>query len=242
MPKTNAPTTQQTAPTTKKDSDQPLNPGGELGKDTFLKLLVAQLKYQDPMNPMDNTQFLAQTAQFTTVEKLNDLASVQQSLLTAQLQLGASNLIGKTVSYADKDGKVQTGVVTAAKFDGTTPTLRVGDADIAVSDVKEISAAGAQPTTSQTGQRPPATQTGTAPAGQTSPPTQSDQTAPPTQSDQTAPPTQSGQTAPPTQSGQTAPPTQSGPEPGQSQPQTQPQTQNQNQNQNAPSKPAALVS
>ena len=64
------------------------------------------------MKPMDNSEFLAQTAQFTTVEKLSDLATAQQSLLTAQLQLGASNLIGKTVAYTDQDGKEQSGVVT----------------------------------------------------------------------------------------------------------------------------------
>ncbi|MER7002613.1 flagellar hook capping FlgD N-terminal domain-containing protein [Dactylosporangium sp. NPDC000555] len=133
VPKTNA-------PTKTKDSDEPAKPGGDLGKDAFLKLLVAQLKYQDPSNPMNNTEFLAQTAQFTTVEKLTDLAKVQQNMLTAQLQLGASNLVGRTVSYTDKDGKEQTGVVTAAKFAGTGPTLHVGDADIALADVKEIKA------------------------------------------------------------------------------------------------------
>jgi flagellar basal-body rod modification protein FlgD len=118
--------------------DTPAKPGGDLGKDAFLKLLVAQLKYQDPMKPMDNTEFLAQTAQFTTVEKLADLATAQQSLLTAQLQLGASNLIGKTVAYIGQDGTEQSGVVTAAAFSGTSPTLRVGDTDVALSAVKEV--------------------------------------------------------------------------------------------------------
>ncbi len=90
------------------------------------------------MKPMDNSEFLAQTAQFTTVEKLTDLAAVEQSLLTAQLRLGASNLIGKTVAYTGGDGKEQTGVVTAAAFSGSTPTLRVGDTDVALSAVKEV--------------------------------------------------------------------------------------------------------
>jgi flagellar basal-body rod modification protein FlgD len=114
----------------------------DLGKDTFLKLLVAQLKYQDPSNPADSTQFLAQTAQFTTVEKLNDLAKAEQDLLGAQLRFSASNLIGRTVSYTekgdDKGDKTVTGVVTAASFAGATPTLKVGDKDVALSDVKEV--------------------------------------------------------------------------------------------------------
>ena len=131
VPKTNA-------PATKKDTDEPAKPGGDLGKDAFLKLLVAQLKYQDPTAPMDNSEFLAQTAQFTTVEKLTDLAKVQQSLLTAQLQLGAGYLLGRTVTYTDADGKEQSGPVSSAKFSGTSPTLRVGDTDVALSAVKEV--------------------------------------------------------------------------------------------------------
>jgi flagellar basal-body rod modification protein FlgD len=131
--------------------------GDELGKDTFLKLLVAQLKYQDPTNPADSTQFLAQTAQFTTVEKLNDLETTQQDLLKAQLQLGASNLIGRTVTYqtpdttkpADKDGnpvmKSMQGVVTSASFLGSTPTVKVGDTDVALSSITEVQAAAAAP-------------------------------------------------------------------------------------------------
>ncbi|MFI5911198.1 flagellar hook capping FlgD N-terminal domain-containing protein [Dactylosporangium sp. NPDC051541] len=132
MPKTNA-------PTKKSDSDGLAKPGGELGKDAFLKLLVTQLKYQDPSNPMDNREFLAQTAQFTTVEKLNDLAETQQSLLSAQLQLGASALIGKTVTYTDKENQVHSGIVSSAKFfTGAPPTLRVGDTDVALAAVTEI--------------------------------------------------------------------------------------------------------
>ena len=45
----------------------------DLGKDTFLKLLVAQLKYQNPMSPTDGTEFLAQSAQFTSLESLQSI-------------------------------------------------------------------------------------------------------------------------------------------------------------------------
>jgi flagellar basal-body rod modification protein FlgD len=143
-------------------------PTKDLDKDTFLKLLVAQLKYQDPSNPADSTQFLAQTAQFTTVEKLSDLEKTQQSLLTAQLQLTASNLVGKTISYTvpdtskpvDKDGKAATtlltGVVTAASFTGSTPTVKVGDKDVALSSITEI-----RNTAAPAGQRATPAKTGT---------------------------------------------------------------------------------
>jgi flagellar basal-body rod modification protein FlgD len=108
----------------------------ELGdKDTFLKLLVAQLKYQDPSNPADSTQFLAQTAQFTQVEKLGDIAD----LLKSQRLVGASGLVGHSVTYMDENGAHQTGVISAAKLNGDSePTLRIGNTDVQLSKVMEV--------------------------------------------------------------------------------------------------------
>jgi flagellar basal-body rod modification protein FlgD len=102
---------------------------------TFLKLLVAQLKYQDPSNPADSTQFLAQTAQFTQVEKLGQIASMMQS----QQLIGASALVGRTVTYQDGDGNTHTGTVTKTKLNGDSePTLVVGNTDVQLSKVTEV--------------------------------------------------------------------------------------------------------
>jgi flagellar basal-body rod modification protein FlgD len=104
-------------------------------QDTFLKLLVAQLKYQDPSNPADSTQFLAQTAQFTQVEKLGEIAD----MLSAQQLIGASALVGRTVTYQDANGVSQTGVVTKTKLNGDSePTLVVGNMDVQLSKVTEV--------------------------------------------------------------------------------------------------------
>jgi flagellar basal-body rod modification protein FlgD len=104
-------------------------------QDTFLKLLVAQLKYQDPSNPADSTQFLAQTAQFTQVEKLGQIAD----MLQAQQLIGASALVGRTVTYQDGDGNTHTGVVTRTKLNGDSePTLVVGNTDVQLSKVTEV--------------------------------------------------------------------------------------------------------
>ena len=112
-------------------------------KDTFLKLLVAQLKYQDPSNPADSTQFLAQTAQFTQVEKLGEIAD----MLSAQQLIGASSLVGRTVTYKGADGMDHTGVVTKTKLNGDSgPTLTVGNTDVELSKVTEVQQA-AQPAT-----------------------------------------------------------------------------------------------
>jgi flagellar basal-body rod modification protein FlgD len=117
----------------------PSNAGkSELGQDAFLKLLVAQMRYQDPSNPTDGTQFMAQTAQFTQVEKLSQLVTDQQTMMSTQRMLSAGTMVGRTVSYPGPDGAPVTGVVTSASFSGSDPTLRVGDMDVPLSFVTEV--------------------------------------------------------------------------------------------------------
>ncbi len=111
----------------------------QFGQETFLKLLVAQLRYQDPMNPQNGAEFLSQTAQFTQLEKLSDLAKMQTELLSAQRLLGASNLVGRTVTYPGTDGNDATGVVTAARLGIDGPVLRVNDRDVPLASVREVS-------------------------------------------------------------------------------------------------------
>jgi flagellar basal-body rod modification protein FlgD len=120
-------------------------------KDTFLKLLVAQLKYQDPSKPADSTQFLAQTAQFTQVEKLGDIAD----MLKSQRMISASTLVGHTVTYMDPNGARQTGVISAAKLNGDSePMLRIGNTDVQLSKVMEVQTTDAQ--SAATSAMPPA--------------------------------------------------------------------------------------
>ncbi|MDQ2678155.1 MAG: flagellar hook capping protein [Actinomycetota bacterium] len=89
-------------------------PNDQLGKDAFLKLLVAQLRYQDPLAPSDPGDFMAQTAQFTTVEKL-DLLTQQGETTNRALGLSAaSGLIGRNVSWIGEDGETLTARVNAA--------------------------------------------------------------------------------------------------------------------------------
>jgi flagellar basal-body rod modification protein FlgD len=72
-----------------------------LGKDDFLRLMVAQLKNQDPLNPMNNTEFVAQTAQFTSLEQLQNINTTLEKLAGQSNTggiAGASALLGKTVT------------------------------------------------------------------------------------------------------------------------------------------------
>ena len=112
----------------------------EMDKDAFLQLLVTQLRYQDPLEPQDNSEFVAEMAQFSSLEQMNNVAdyldkintlvtNIDTSVLVGQL----SNMIGKgvdwleTTDYADEEGNPQTktenlsGVITGVTVaDGTT--------------------------------------------------------------------------------------------------------------------------
>lgn len=115
---------------------------GNLDKTTFLKLLVAQLKYQDPSSPVDSAQFMSQTAQLQQVDSLNVMSTSMTSMLTAQKLLNGTSLIGMTVTYTGTDGKDATGVVSSASFsavDGATLHLGGTDGvDIAVDAVTKV--------------------------------------------------------------------------------------------------------
>lgn len=75
---------------------------GEMGKDAFLKLLITQLQNQDPLQPVDNQAFIAQLAQFSSVEQLQGLGSRLDTLLLAQAsanQMNTTTLVGKDVAF-----------------------------------------------------------------------------------------------------------------------------------------------
>lgn len=116
----------------------PTNPNAGLGKDAFLKLLVAQLKYQDPMKPADSTEFLSQTAQFNSLEKLDDLAKQTTDLLAVEKSMAAAALVGRQVVAKAADGSTVTGVVSGAKL-GTNPHLDINGHEVALSTVSEVS-------------------------------------------------------------------------------------------------------
>ena len=72
----------------------------QINQDTFLKLLVAQMKYQNPLSPTDSTAFLTQTAQFTTVSTLQQIEKDQQAIQHTNQLLAASGMVGRGVTYA----------------------------------------------------------------------------------------------------------------------------------------------
>ena len=127
-----------TATATTGQAGAPVPASNQMDRDMFLKLMVAQLRNQDPMNPTDSTEFLAQTAQFTSLEKLEEVASQTAQALSAQMAFGASSLVGRTVTYLGPDGTETTGTVDSVRFTADGPMLGIEDIDIRMNDVVAV--------------------------------------------------------------------------------------------------------
>lgn len=111
-------------------------PNSNLDKDAFLNLLVTQMKYQDPMNPTDDKQFIAQMAQFSSLEQMQNMAKMAS-------QQQASALIGKYVEgeYYDKAKGVSvpiTGIAESVVLKNGQSYLKIGENELAVDSVKSI--------------------------------------------------------------------------------------------------------
>ena len=111
-------------------SDGTTATGSTDDKQMFLELMVTQLRYQDPLNPTDSSEFLAQSAQFTALEKMQDVADQTALLASSQLAFGASSLVGRQVSWLDDAGEVQSGTVEGATFLASGPVLTVGGEEV----------------------------------------------------------------------------------------------------------------
>ena len=90
----------------------------------FLNVLLTQLTYQDPLKPMDNQEFMAQLAQFTTLGQTQQLNTNMSALLNTQATLSSVGLIGRTVDITSGSTTV-TGTVQSLSLAGDTPTMTV---------------------------------------------------------------------------------------------------------------------
>lgn len=138
---------------------QPTTSTSSEDKEMFLNLMVAQLRYQDPLNPADSGEFLAQSAQFTSLEKMQDVADQTAALLATSVSFGASNMVGKNVTYLDEDGKAVSGMVDSVSFDVTGPMLQIGGQSVSLGQVQSIGTAAA-PTSPPTSDTPTGDTTG----------------------------------------------------------------------------------
>jgi flagellar basal-body rod modification protein FlgD len=93
-----------------------------LGQDDFMRILLTQLQFQDPLKPMDNQQFIAQMAQFTSLELNRQANDKTDTLLTIQTATQALSLIGKQVAI-NTDTGVLDGQITDVRFQNGQPSM-----------------------------------------------------------------------------------------------------------------------
>lgn len=132
----------------------------ELGKDQFLSILVAQLKNQDPMSPMDNSQFIAQMAQFSSVEQLINIGEKLDGLKGSNDTSlgGASELIGKQITWLNEStnsagettSTYETGIVGSIVSKGGVLYAQVGEDAVPLSLVARVEAGSTKPAASDT--------------------------------------------------------------------------------------------
>ena len=115
------------------------NPNAILGKDDFLKLLVTQLQHQDPMNPVDDKDFMGQMAQFSSLEQITNLvAATQQQAFSSQMSQ-AVGLIGHQVSWVSADGTNGSGTASKVSISDGAIQITVGDSQITPDEIVQVS-------------------------------------------------------------------------------------------------------
>jgi flagellar basal-body rod modification protein FlgD len=129
-----------TSPTATSTATTTLDRPDQMGSDTFLKLLVAEMKYQDPSNPMSSSDMMAQTATLTQTQALQTIADQNKQQLALQRSLSAGALVGHQVSYTATDGSTQTGVVSAVRISAVDNTSQavIGGQNVDVARITEV--------------------------------------------------------------------------------------------------------
>ncbi|MCK4257441.1 MAG: flagellar hook assembly protein FlgD [Halanaerobiales bacterium] len=120
-----------------------------LGKDDFLKLLVTQLQYQDPLNPMEDRDFIAQTAQFSSLEQMQNMNQNFSNLMRMQSISQMASLLGKDVSYfkpagETEEAEVLTGTVSEVKYEDGIALMVIDGEDIPLDFMLSIKEPGSE--------------------------------------------------------------------------------------------------
>ena len=109
-----------------------------MGKDDFMQLLIAQLKNQDPMKPMEDKEFITQLAQFSSLEAMEKMTDQMEDLTSSQMLVQAATLIGKQVTAKLESGEVVTGTISQVKILSGQPTAVVNGKEIDTSLITQI--------------------------------------------------------------------------------------------------------
>ncbi len=113
----------------------------ELDRNAFLQLLVLQMQNQDPLSPTDNTEMIAQLAQFSALEQMNNLNTNFETLSGSFNQLSfisAGTLIGKTVAGTDDAGQLKEGTVDKVLFDSGKVYVSIGGTLVPMANIQRV--------------------------------------------------------------------------------------------------------
>jgi flagellar basal-body rod modification protein FlgD len=122
-----------------------------LDQSDFLKLLAKQFQTQDPMKPMEDTSFIAQMAQFTSLQQTSTMSQDISKLLADQNAATANSYIGRSVTVDIGDGTTQSGNVTAIDARSGSPLLVIDGKNYDLSAVLRVEPGVVPPTTPQPG-------------------------------------------------------------------------------------------
>lgn len=114
-------------------------PVQSMDSDVFMKLLVTQLKYQDPGAPMDTNQMMAQSVQLSMMEKMTELSTGAKESFSLQMRTAAAQIVGSEVGYTLPDGSVGSGVASAVSFTTGVPVVTVGGSKVPLDSISGIS-------------------------------------------------------------------------------------------------------
>ncbi|MBN1531550.1 MAG: flagellar hook assembly protein FlgD [Spirochaetes bacterium] len=111
----------------------------ELGKESFLRLLVTELRHQDPTQPMADREFIAQMAQFSSLEQMRNMNTEMGNLLRSSRSAEAYALLGREIEAFNQQTNIRTsGVVTSVRVQNNEFTLMVGDREVSLGDVRRV--------------------------------------------------------------------------------------------------------
>lgn len=113
-----------------------------MDSEVFMKLLVTQLRNQDPSSPMDTNQMISQQTQLAMMEQITNQTTTANENFSLQMRIAAANLVGKQVSYTDATtGKSIEGTATAVSYAGSVPTVTVGGKEVDLDVISGIKTA-----------------------------------------------------------------------------------------------------
>jgi len=109
-----------------------------MDSEMFMKLLVTQLKNQDPSTPMDTNAMMSQTTQLAMMEQVTAQTTTANENFSLQMRIAASNLVGREVGYTGADGAEVTGTATSVSFAEAVPKVSVGGKEVALDLISGI--------------------------------------------------------------------------------------------------------